>query len=295
MIDVEQQDRAIRKQQLDGERYFLSLCEEGLRRGLLSESDRECFLMGCRSILSRKTGAYVHGNTVDANSDTARALLESVYYTVGVELKSMPRPEDAIEALLTLPMEDLYLSGQVKIREKLRAAHLMQRHLKKMLFRTESQSYNNTAKRKLDDFFRLYRPASFAQQIHVTVEYPTCPPLEGLVGVEYIEALLRRLALENRFLCYFSPEAVDALLSRENPDYRSAVMNIYKPVLRAALGCVLTGSPVESLEYDRARFAEILAGESAAEQLSDALDRVAVHFDCHPDLRAYLAAGIRLI
>lgn len=295
MNDVEQLSRVIVQQKLDGERYFLSLCEEGLRRGLLTEADRERFLMGCRSILSRKTGSYVHGNTVDANSETAQALLESVYYTIGVELKRYARPEDAVSALLTRPIEDLYLAGQVKIREKLRASHLMQRHLKKTLFRTESRCYNETAKRKLDDFFRLYRPASFAQLIHVTVEYPTCPPLTGLVGVEYIEALLRRLALENRFLCYFSPEAVDALLTREHPDYRDTVMNIYKPVLRAALGCVLTGHPVESLEYDEGKLSAILTSDTAAEQLSDALDRIAVHFDCHPDLRAYLAEGMKLI
>ena len=178
--------------------------------------------------------------------------MDSVYYTIGVELKSFGSPEAGLTAIRSRPIEDLYMAGQVKIRSKLRTAHLLQRHLKKTLFRTQNRPYTDTVKTKLDGFFRLYRPASFAQQLHVTVEYQTFPPVSELSGIEFIEAFLRSLVLENSFCCLFDPTAVDAMLERENPDFRNVMINIYRSVLRAALGCVLTGRPVEALEYDPA-------------------------------------------
>lgn len=297
MIEVGQQPNAIRLTELDGQRYFLSLMEEGVRTGQLKPADRESLLTGCRSVLIRKTGTPPHGRA-DLQSDTAQALLESIFYTVGVELKIYRTAEDAIRALETRPIEDLYIAGQLKIREKYRAAHLLQRHIKKALFPTENRCYGETLKKKLDGFFHVYRPASFAQLIHVSVDYPALLPVEGLTGVEFIETYLRRIALENRFCNYFDPAAVDALLERIDPDYRDGVMNICRPVLYTALGCVLTERPYAALDGTPAQVEDYLeqAGpERREELLSDALDRLTQQLDLHPDIRAYLRQGICLL
>ena len=299
MMQAKQNPSIIRPEETDGQNYFLSLIDAGIRCGLIETQDREILLSGCRSILVRKLGFRLHeGSRGNLDSETTLALLDSVYYTIGVELKSFGSPEAGLTAIRSRPIEDLYMAGQVKIRSKLRTAHLLQRHLKKTLFRTQNRPYTDTVKTKLDGFFRLYRPASFAQQLHVTVEYQTFPPVSELSGIEFIEAFLRRLVLENSFCCLFDPAAVDAMLERENPDFRNVMINIYRSVLRAALGCVLTGRPVEALEYDPAAAEALLDGkepDARREQLLRALKSVTVKYGCHPDLCDYLAEGTALL
>ena len=73
MIEVGQQPNAIRLTELDGQRYFLSLMEEGVRTGQLKPADRESLLTGCRSVLIRKTGTPPHGRA-DLQSDTAHRM-----------------------------------------------------------------------------------------------------------------------------------------------------------------------------------------------------------------------------
>lgn len=296
MNDVGQQIHASPLTGLDGQRYFLSLIEAGLRTGQLKQADRERLLLGCRSILSRKTGTPLHSRT-EIQSDTAEALLESIYYTVGVALKDYQTAEDAIRAMVTRPIEDLYIAGQVKIREKYRAAHLLQRHVKKALFPTENRCYNETLKKKLDGFFHVYRPASFAQLIHVKLDYQPMLPVEDLTGVELIETYLRRIALENRFCNYFDPATVGAMLERANPDFRDAVMNLCRAVLYAALGCILTGRPVAALDCDSARVEALLAEAEPGRQarLTDALEQLTTELGLHPDLHAYLVRCVSLL
>lgn len=299
MIEAKQNPSTIRPEETDGQNYFLSLVDAGIRHGLLEAQDHDILLSGCRSILVRKLGFRLHeGSRGNLDSDTTLALLDSVYYTIGVELKSYDTPEAGIAAIRKRPIEDLYMAGQMKIRAKLRTAHLLQRHLKKNLFRTENRPYTDTVKTKLDGFFRLYRPASFAQLLHVTVEYQTFPPVAGLCGIEYIEAFLRSLVLENSFCSLFDPAVVDAMLERENPDFRDVMINIYRSVLHAALGCVLTERPVEALEYDPAAMEALLSGKTPEERkklLLTALKSVTAKYGCHPDLCAYLAESTALL
>ena len=124
--------------------------------------------------------------------------------------------------------------------------------MKKALFPTANEFYRATLSDGIDGFFKLYRPAFAAQEIHITADYPTFFGLPEKDGVEFMEDYLRCLSHENRFLGCFAPETVHALLLGLDERYPQLILNLYGPVLAAALGCVLTRQSVARLRYDPA-------------------------------------------
>ena len=219
-------------------------------------------------------------------------------YIVSLELKAGPTPEEAVERLRREPLAALYAAGQKRITRKLQAARTLHRQLKKTLFPTLNQFYRATLADGIDGFFKLYRPALAAQEIHITADYPTFFGLPPLDGVEFMEEYLRCLSHENRFLRCFAPDTVHALLLGLDENYPLLILNLYGPVLAAALGCVLTRQSVARLRYDPERLAALLTGRSRQE--TEALLRQAAEVfirgaDCPEGLSAYLRRSVPVL
>lgn len=197
---------------LDGRDYFASLLAEGQRCGLLSDRDLSRLQGESLTLLAERADAWSHGLSTSLPAERAQQLLGSVLYIVSLELKAGPTPEEAVERLRREPLAALYAAGQKRITRKLQAARALHRQLKKTLFPTPNQFYRATLADGVGGFFKLYRPALAAQEIHITADYPTFFGLPPLDGVEFMEEYLRCLSHENRFLRCFAPESVHALL-----------------------------------------------------------------------------------
>lgn len=232
---------------LDGRDYFASLLAEGQRCGLLSDRDLSRLQGESLTLLAERADAWSHGLSTSLPAERAQQLLGSVLYIVSLELKTGPTPEEAVERLRREPLAALYAAGQKRITRKLQAARTLHRQLKKTLFPTPNQFYRATLADGVGGFFKLYRPALAAQEIHITADYPTFFGLPPLDGVEFMEEYLRCLSHENRFLRCFAPETVHALLLGLDENYPLLILNLYGPVLAAALACVLTRRPVAAL------------------------------------------------
>ena len=113
-----------------------------------------------------------------------------------------------------------------------------------------------------------------------------------------MEEYLRCLSHENRFLRCFAPETVHALLLGLDENYPLLILNLYGPVLAAALGCVLTRQSVAALRYDPERLAALLTGRSRQE--TEVLLRQAVEVfirgaGCPEGLSAYLRRSVPVL
>ena len=204
---------------LDGRDYVASLLAEGQRCGLLSDRDLSRLQGESLTLLAERADAWSHGLSTSLPAERAQQLLGSVLYIVSLELKAGPTPEEAVERLRREPLAALYAAGQKRITRKLQAARTLHRQLKKTLFPTPNQFYRATLADGVDGFFKLYRPALAAQEIHITADYPTFFGLPPLDGVEFMEEYLRCLSHENRFLRCFAPETVHALLLGLDENY----------------------------------------------------------------------------
>ena len=137
---------------LAADNYFLSLLAAGAKQGILTDADLARLQSESLALLAAQTAVYTGGESSSVRTETAQALLDSVFYTLGIALKGFPTPDAALQALKSRSLAVLLTEGQDGIR----------------------------------GFFRLYRPALFANETHITADYPPLLPLFfGLEGVLY--------------------------------------------------------------------------------------------------------------
>ena len=214
--------------------YFATLLAEAQRCGLLSDRDLSRLQGESLALLTERADAWSRGQSTSLPAERAQHLLESVLYTVSLELKAGSSPEEAVERLRNESLAALYEAGQ---------------------------------------HFGL-------------------PEKDG---VEFMEDYLRCLSHENRFLGCFAPETVHALLLGLDERYPQLILNLYGPVLAAALGCVLTRQSVAALRCDLPRLNALLAGKSRQETeklLRQAAEVFIRGAGCPEGLAAYLRRSV---
>lgn len=276
---------------LAADNYFLSLLAAGAKQGILTDADLARLQSESLALLAAQTAVYTGGESSSVRTETAQALLDSVFYTLGIVLKGFSTPDAALQALKSRSLAVLLTEGQDGIRRRVTAARARHRRLVGALFETENVFYRTTAADGIRGFFRLYRPALFANETHITADYPPLLPITGLCGIEFIERYLACLMAENRFLRCFQPKQVHLLLCALPEDYRKTPMNLCLPVLTAALCCELTGQPPHTLACDREALARLLGGKSGAQTarlLYGAFAPLCAALGISPRVRAYL-------
>ncbi len=271
--------------------YFSSLLDAGRACGRLSDDDLSRIQAETLTLLAQVTEAYTRGQSSSVRVETAQELLHSVFYVIGIPLHAIPTPDEALETAKHTPLSALYDDGQARIRRRLQAARLLHRQIVSELFETPNVFYRATLVDGIAGFFKLYRPGFAAHETPITADYPLCQPLPDATGLCFIETYLRAAFYENRFCRQFPAARIHRLLYAQNPDYPQAVMNLFEPVLTAALGCVLTGEPARELGVDAAALTARLDGKSADEttvMLTSAAAMLAERLDCSTGLCAYI-------
>lgn len=226
---------------------LIPLTEYGLRHGLLTEDDLRRLRAESLPLLRRQAERLTGGRSSSLPAETAEALLDSVFYTVSLALKRCASPEEALTLLRQQPLDTLFAAGQKRLTRKVQAARLIHDELTRSLFSTPNAFYRATLVDGIAGFFKLYRPALFAQETHITADYPLFLPLQNQTGIEFIERYLQNALCENGFLRCFPAEAVHELICAQHADYALIPMNLLEPALTAALLCALDGLSANSL------------------------------------------------
>lgn len=192
--------------------------------------------------------------------ETAAALAESILLTLGAD--SNPA------ILLSEHLLERFRQGQRLLRQKIE----MTRHLWQIAWATRPEVENRSLLDTLNSLKRFparYDLRFFAQETPCDMDYQLSQPVPELLrGVDYVNEWLRRLCLEQNFLCRFEPALVRAVLERSCPDYRGLLINLYEPIAVNALGLALLGNSPRSLVISlpqrlqlEARFANLPATE----------------------------------
>ena len=120
-------------------------------------------------------------------------------------------------ALRQQPLDTLFAAGQKRLTRKVQTARLMHDELTRSLFSTPNAFYRATLVDGITGFFKLYRPALFAQETHITSDYALIPM--NLLEPALTAALLCALdgLPANSLRC--APDAAERLLrGRSAPD-----------------------------------------------------------------------------
>jgi len=284
----------INKESLDGEFYFQSLLEQAQANGLLTDSDVERLQYDCLALLARRVERFNAGDSSSIRVEAAQSIMASNLFTIGIWLKTFQNPDDAIAALQNEPIAELYKQGRKRIDTMLSAAKTIHAKLLRQLGDIRNVFYRATLVDGIHGFFKLYYPDFGAHETHITADYPTCIAMPRLAGIEFIHAYLEALYYENQFLLCFAPDDLHNLLCGYEEGYQELLLNVYEPVLTAALGCVLAETDARRLELSEdgaARLNRLFADMNKSEKL--AAMQAAAHelgrmFDFSPGLERYV-------
>ncbi|AET68029.1 hypothetical protein Desor_2462 [Desulfosporosinus orientis DSM 765] len=247
MADIDK-IRRIKRETLSSEYYFKSLLEQAYVWGMLSDTQLEKIQFDCLSLLAKQTERYNSGGSTSIPVEGAQSLLTSIMFTISVGLKTYPNPDEAVAALQKDGISPLYQKGREGIDGLIKSTKILHSSIISHLLQTENVFYHSTIVDGIKGFFKLYYPEFAAQEIHITADYPVHHRLERLAGIEFIQKYLECIYYENLFCLQFSAEDIHHLLCGCDEHYEQLLVNIYEPVLAAAMGCILSGRDIRRLE-----------------------------------------------
>lgn len=224
----------------------------------LAAADAATFDERFRRLIERRTAIYTMGDSTSVPKHVALDILRSVCFVLGID----PDEPEIPERLLRVDLEAEFRRRLADIECDLELSGELWREVVATMPPIPSIALQDTLK-AIGDFPKAYDFRSMAHEIPISFDYPLCHWVpESLLGVEYINEYLRRLALEADFLRRFGRDVCVRVLERSSPDFVELLVNLYEPVATNAVGRALIGldpAPLLIAEKDRAEIARTLA------------------------------------
>lgn len=228
----------INEKNLDACYYFSSLLEEAQNKNLLFKENIIAIQNQLLLILEQQVELLTEGKSSSLSMEKAHNILESICYVIGYQLKTMS-PMEAIVYLKEKMITDIFQQGLSLIQLRINELQIKHQQLVHHLLSSENVFYKSTIVDGIHGFFQLYDPRFEAQEIHITVDYPTCLKRPHLLGIEFIDKYLNHIEIENEFCLLFDEMDIHHLLCGLIQDYRHVFLNIYEFVLLSVVGLIL--------------------------------------------------------
>jgi len=227
---------------LSDESYFSSILQESYACGLLNDSDIENIQLQCIKLLAYKSESYNGGESSSIRVEAAECIMKSIFYTIGLYLKSLPDADCAASELKNAIIQEMYQKGRKLINARLNAA----KHLYMLAQRNKINTFNYTYNATLSNngigiFFKSYEPDYEAHESPASIDYQLCIPVTDLTGIEFIQKYIGNLFLENEFCGNFAALDIHHLLCGYDEGYKNLLINIFELLFTSAIGCLLAG------------------------------------------------------
>lgn len=195
-------------------------------------------------LLKRRTELYTMGEHSSVRVETAQELLQSINFCLDLYLK---QSKNTKKLLATADLEELFTLGQRALEEQLELGKKLYNRACLTAPEIQNISYRDTL-RSIGGFFKHYDYRFFAHHIPCDIDYQLCNPVkDSLQGIEYINAYLGRIIVENDFIGRFETKRVESLLNSCCSDYKGLLINLYAPVAANAVGLALLHEDVGAL------------------------------------------------
>ncbi|WP_243454591.1 DUF6179 domain-containing protein [Desulfosporosinus fructosivorans] len=229
----------IKREKLNETFYFQSLLEEGYHLKLLTDSEFESIQLQSIQLLAKQTERYTGGESSSVKVEKAQGIMQSIFYCIGIYLKSFPDTDISIATLKHKPLSDLFRQGKQLVRLQLDSARQLLSAIQNDSIITDNCAYNDTIQNGLPIFFSAYDVDFAAHDTPASIDYPLSNDRMDLVGIEYIYCYLQKLSLENQFCRHFTSPAIHCLLRGYDDHYQDLLINIFELVLTNLVGSVL--------------------------------------------------------
>ena len=210
----------------------------------LTKEDEERVQAKLWQLLKRRTELYTMGDSSSIRVETAQELLRSIDFCLSLYLK---QSKNTKKLLVTADLEELFALGQKAIEEQLELGKRLYNRACLTAPEIENLSYRDTL-RSIGGFWGRYDYRFFAHLIPCDIDYQLCNPVkESMLGIEYLNAYLGRIIIENDFIGRFEIKPIESLLNNYCSDYKGLLINLYAPVATNAVGLALLQGEVKAL------------------------------------------------
>lgn len=248
----------IKKENLDERNYCRSLLEEASYYKMLTEDEILAIQIQIMELLEEKVASYIGYENSSIRKEKMEDILESIFYTISIDLKSFEVPDDAIKELKENKVKTVYQEGRKKIYSMLKVIKIMYEGIKRNKLNVANDTYQDTILGGIQGFLKIYDPELKAQDMKITADYPLYNNLIGkLDGIEFIKEYINSIYLENSFCQKFSEERIKNLLYGYLGNYQEAIINIFEIVFLETIACKLVNRDLEDLIISKAELSEI--------------------------------------
>ena len=195
------------------------------------------------SLLSAQCKSFTGGQSSSLSVETVEALLSSICFSLSCFANKYGQ-----NALLEIPPEKALEGVRDILKKRIQLCKTLYLTLLRLPFQPDNVSYRDTVN-GMENFFKKYDYYFFADQIPCDIDYQLCLPVsENLWGVEFLTEYIKRLICEGRFCGAFQRYEITALLANFGSRNDELLINVFTPVLSNALGRVLLGNDISTLE-----------------------------------------------
>ena len=195
------------------------------------------------SLLSAQCKSFTGGQSSSLSVETVEALLSSICFSLSCFANKYGQ-----NALLEIPPEKALEGARDILKKRIQLCKTLYLTLLRLPFQPDNVSYRDTVN-GMENFFKKYDYYFFADQIPCDIDYQLCLPVsENLWGVEFLTEYIKRLICEGRFCGAFQRYEITALLANFGSRNDELLINVFTPVLSNALGRVLLGNDISTLE-----------------------------------------------
>ena len=195
------------------------------------------------SLLSAQCKSFTGGQSSSLSVETVEALLSSICFSLSCFANKYGQ-----NALLEIPLEKALEGARDILKKRIQLCKTLYLTLLRLPFQPNNVSYRDTVN-GMENFFKKYGHYFFADQIPCDIDYQLCLPVsESLWGVEFLTEYIKRLICEGRFCGAFQRYEITALLANFGSRNHELLINVFTPVLSNALGRVLLGHDISTLE-----------------------------------------------
>ena len=195
------------------------------------------------SLLSAQCKSFTGGQSSSLSAETVEALLSSICFSLSCFANKYGQ-----NALVEIPLEKALEGARDILKKRIQLCKTLYLTLLRLPFQPDNVSYRDTVN-GMENFFKKYDYYFFADQVPCDIDYQLCLQVnENLWGVEFLTEYIKRLICEGRFCGAFQRYEITALLANFGSRNDELLINVFTPVLSNALGRVLLGNDISTLE-----------------------------------------------
>lgn len=273
-MDYVEPNAGVKPESPDAALYVQRLLAEANRSQFFTDAELEKVQMALLNLLAAKIASHTSDASSSVRIEVAETLMKSNLYTIGLYLKSLPGPAEALKALQEMDITELYRAGRKRLNAKISVVNHFYQLVRQSQIETKQMIYNVTIMEGIPQAIKLYHPEYTAHELPAALDYPLANPTEHLTGIEYLQNYVQALYYENVFCSYFTPADLHALLFGYDKSYEDSVFNIFRLVFTAAIGCELAEGNLMHLRLSKTEI-ESLYG-LLTEQTEDQIIRLGI-------------------